>query len=175
MRAFPIAPPMLVHDEDELEAGAGAVGARKRASTIELTDGDEVALATRALACGVDEIMRPNPPTVEESTPVAVLRDILLARRARAVPVVDRDGRPVGVVTVADLLRGGGETAAEVMSSSVLALPITAILAQAAALIAYEGVSEIVIADLHGRVAGTVGALDITRWCARAAGYLVDH
>jgi CBS domain-containing protein len=89
--------------------------------------------------------------------------------------VVDRDGRPVGVVAAADLLRAGGPTAADIMSPQVLALPITAILAQAAALIAYEGVSEIIIADLHGRVAGMLGALDITRWCARAAGYLVDH
>lgn len=175
MRAFPIAPPMLVHDEDELDAGAGSVRPRTRSTTIELTGGEAAALATRALACGVDEIMRPNPPTVEEATTVAVLRDLLIERRVGMVPVVDRDGRPLGVVTVADLLRANGDTAADVMSPHVFALPITAILAQAAALLAYEGISAIIIADLHGRVAGTVGALDITRWCARAAGYLVDH
>lgn len=174
MRAFPLAPPLL-HDDDELDDRSTAVRARTRNETGELTTVEAAALASRAMACGVDQIMRPHPPTVLEDAPVAVLRDLLLERRARAVPVVDRDGRPVGVVTAADLLRGDGGTAADVMSPNVLALPITAILAQAAALIAYEGVSEIVIADLHGRVAGMLGALDITRWCARAAGYLVDH
>ncbi|HUS63792.1 MAG TPA: CBS domain-containing protein, partial [Kofleriaceae bacterium] len=173
-RAFPLAPPLL-HDDEELDDRPAPVRARTRPSSAEPASAEAAALASRAMACGVDQIMRPRPPTVLEDAPVTVLRDLLLERRARAVPVVDRDGRPVGVVTAADLLRGDGATAADVMSPHVLALPITAILAQAAALIAYEGVSEIIIADLHGRVAGLLGALDITRWCARAAGYLVDH
>ena len=174
MRAFPIAPPMIADDEDD-DARPQAPR-RSRAATIELTDAETAAMATRAMACGVDEIMRPNPPTVTGDVPVAALHDLLLDRHAGCVPVVDRDGRPVGVVTMSDLLRTpDGATAADVMSPNIFALPITAILAQAAALIAYENISEIVIADLHGRVAGMVGALDITRWCARAAGYLVDH
>lgn len=174
MRAFPLAPPLLP-DDDEPDDRPALARPRGRSVTAELTSREAAALASRAMACGVDQIMRPLPPTVLEDAPVGVLRELLLERRARAVPVVDRDGRPIGVVTAADLLRGDGGTAGDVMSPHVLALPITAILAQAAALIAYEGVSEIVIADLHGRVAGVLGALDITRWCARAAGYLVDH
>jgi CBS domain-containing protein len=173
MRAFPLAPPMIVDDDDEEEQRP--VRTRRRPSTAELTDGESVALASRAMACGVDEVMRPNPPSVEEDAPVSLLRHLLLERRVSTVPVVDRDGRPLGVVTCGDLLRGDGGTAGEVMSPHVFALPITAILTQAAALLAYEGIAEIVIADLHGRVVGMVGTLDITRWCARAAGYLVDH
>ena len=177
MRAFPLAPPLLSDDEETSEYPAAPDGPRRRAGTADYTDSRAAALASRAMGCGVDQIMRPHPPSVPEDVPVEVVREILRERRALAIPVVDRDGRPVGVVTAAEVLGQDqdGATAAEVMSHDVLALPITAILAQAAALIAYEGVSEIVIVDLHGRVAGTLGALDITRWCARAAGYLVDH
>ena len=174
MRAFPMAPPLLSDDDDDETVLAPR--ARRRAGTYEPVPAEEAALASRAMACGVDEVMRPLPPTVVAEGSIAVVRELLLARRVRAVPVVDRDGRPIGVVTAADLLRGPTTgSVAEVMTHNVLALPITAILTQAAALIAYEGVSEIVIVDLHGRVAGLLGALDITRWCARAAGYLVDH
>jgi hypothetical protein len=59
--------------------------------------------------------------------------------------------------------------------ADVLALPITASIAQAAALMSYEGRGLIVITDLAGQVAGVVQALDIARWSAREAGYLVDR
>jgi CBS domain-containing protein len=109
-----------------------------------------------------------------------VLRHLLLERRVGGVPVVTTDGRPVGIVSGGDLLRSlldGGTprtTAGEIMSA-VLALPITASIAQAAALMSYEGTGLIVITDLTGQVAGVVQALDIARWHARAAGYLVDR
>ena len=175
MRAFPVVPPLLA-DDDDMDEHPALAHPRGRAATHQPVPVEEAALASRAMACGVDEVMRPLPPTVVAEGAIAVVRELLLERRVRAVPVVDRDGRPIGVVTAADLLRGPTTgSVAEVMTHNVLALPITAILTQAAALIAYEGVSEIVIVDLHGRVAGLLGALDITRWCARAAGYLVDH
>ena len=129
---------------------------------------------------GVEDVMRPGAVTVLASEGVPVLRHLLLERRVGGVPVVGTDGRPVGIVSGGDLLRSlldGGTpptTAGEIMSD-VLALPITASVAQAAALMSYEGVDLIVITDLGGQVAGVVKALDIARWHAREAGYLVDR
>jgi CBS domain-containing protein len=129
---------------------------------------------------GVEEVMRAGVACVLASDGIPVLRHLLLERRVGGVPVVSSDGRPVGIVSGGDLLRSlleGGTpptTAREIMSE-VLALPITASVAQAAALMSYEGRGLIVITDLAGHVAGVVQALDIARWHARAAGYLVDR
>src|SRR5690348_8866159 len=81
MRAFPLAPPLLP-DGDELDDGPTPVRARAWPVTGERTSAEAAALASRAMACGVDQIMRPRPPTVLEDAPVAVLRDLLLERRA---------------------------------------------------------------------------------------------
>lgn len=129
---------------------------------------------------GIEEVMRAVVVCVAASEGIPVLHHLLLERRVGGVPVVGTDGRPVGIVSGGDLLRSlldGGTpptTAGEIMSD-VLALPITASIAQAAALMAYEGVDLIVITDLGGQVAGVVKALDIARWHAREAGYLVDR
>jgi len=129
---------------------------------------------------GVEEVMRAGVACVLASEGAPVLRQLFLERRVGGVPVVGRDGRPVGIVSGGDLLRSlleGGTpptTAGEIMSP-VLALPITASVAQAEALMSYEGVDLIVITDLGGQVAGVVQALDLARWHAREAGYLVDR
>jgi CBS domain-containing protein len=130
----------------------------------------------------VGQVMRTDVVCVPESEGIATLRFLLLERRVGGVPVVRSDGRPVGVVSGADLLRSALEqggtpptTAGEIMTREVLALPITASIAQAAALMSYEGVDLIVITDPGGQVAGVVQALDIARWHAKAAGYLVDR
>ena len=129
---------------------------------------------------GIEEVMRAGVVCVLESEGVPVLSRLLVERRVGGVPVVGSDGRPVGIVSGGDLLRSllqGGTpptTAGEIMAG-VLALPITASVAQAAALMSYEGRGLIVITDLAGQVAGVVQALDIARWHAREAGYLVDR
>ena len=129
---------------------------------------------------GVEEVMRAGVACVLASEGIPALRHLLLVRRVGGVPVVGSDGRPVGIVSGGDLLRSllqGGTpptTAGEIMGD-VLALPITASIAQVAALMSYEGRGLIVITDLAGQVAGVVQALDIARWHAREAGYLVDR
>ncbi|HKE19272.1 MAG TPA: CBS domain-containing protein [Kofleriaceae bacterium] len=66
-------------------------------------------------------------------------------------------------------------TAGDIMTALVFALPVTASVEQAAALMAYEGVEQLVVTSLDGEVAGLVRALDVARSCARSAGYLVDR
>ena len=90
-------------------------------------------LAARALQTGVEVILTPGVPCVRGSDPIATLRHQLVDRRAGAVPVLDADGRPIGIVTGSDLLRALEErrsdppsTASDVMTHFVFALPITA-------------------------------------------------
>ena len=88
--------------------------------------------ATAADEGGIEEVMRTGVVCVRAEAGIPVLRHLLLERRVGGVPVVNTDGRPVGIVSGGDLLRSllqGGTpptTAREIMSTEVLALPITA-------------------------------------------------
>ena len=130
---------------------------------------------------GIDRIMTSGIACVGERATLADVHELLVERGQHCVPVLGPDGRPIGMVTQTDLLRAigeggaGGRTAGDIMTALVFALPITASVEQAAALMAYEGVEQIVVTGMNGEVAGVVRALDVARRCARAAGYLVDR
>jgi CBS domain-containing protein len=53
------------------------------------------------------DVMTAPVITVQPSTPVAEIATLLLERRISAVPVVDGEGRVVGIVSEGDLLRRG--------------------------------------------------------------------
>jgi CBS domain-containing protein len=120
---------------------------------------------------------------VDEAAPLGRLHELLVDQSQHCVLVIGGEGRPVGVVTQTDLLRAfagrsrgsGVQSAGQVMTALVFALPVTASVEQAAALMAYEGVQQIVVTGMRGQVAGVVRALDVARRFARSAGYLVDR
>lgn len=129
-------------------------------SEIDLDDVDE---ADR----GVAAWMRPAT-CVRQTALVASIEVLLASLDVAAVPIVDEQGRLVGIVTRADLLaaRSGdtcARTASDVMMSFPFALPLAATIDQAAALMAYEGVGQLVIVTEGGVVVGLVRALDIAR------------
>lgn len=112
----------------------------------------------RALATAPIEI-------VEPATPLGELRRLLVERRVPALAVVD--GRAlVGIVTRTDVLGmfdKGEATARDVMSSYVVALPATALVENAAALMAYEGIGQVIVVGTENELVGMVSALDIAR------------
>jgi CBS domain-containing membrane protein len=55
------------------------------------------------LRCG--DVMTPNPVAVQFGTPLAEAWDVMRSRRIKALPVIDRARRVVGIVTVADFMR----------------------------------------------------------------------
>ncbi len=63
------------------------------------------------LDAAVSTTMQPNPVSVNDSTPIGDVMDQLLAVRSRSLPVVDKDGRLVGILTDGDLLRHAGLSA----------------------------------------------------------------
>ena len=68
----------------------------------------------------VRDIMSRYVVSVTEDTPVIEVARILAERRFSGLPVVDRDGDVVGMVSDFDLLARDGETAGEVMSPDVV-------------------------------------------------------
>ena len=64
-------------------------------------------------------------------------------------------------------------TASQLMTPAVLSLTEDASVQRAAALMAYEGVHRIVIVHEDGSLAGILSSLDILRWLARSAGFVI--
>ncbi|TYO95676.1 CBS domain protein [Geothermobacter ehrlichii] len=59
----------------------------------------------RMTARTVEEICRKDPVTCRESTPVAEVAQLMVDHAAHLVPVVDDEGRVVGVVARLDIIR----------------------------------------------------------------------
>jgi CBS domain-containing protein len=143
----------------------------------------------------VDLIFDFPPRSHAESTPISAImtRDVFcvspdatrselmqlfLGKGISGVPVVDAEGRPLGVASKTDVLRGLGSEAADarakdIMTPVTLAMPEHASIARAAALMAYERVHRIVVVGPRGDVVGLVSTIDVLRWLARDDGYAV--
>ena len=100
--------------------------------------------------------------------------EMLVAQEIGGAPVVDEDGKPIGVVSKSDLVRdhqmhGGGKTAGHVMTAFVATVPETASLSEVAELMAASGIHRVIVVSATGAVAGIVSTLDLLRWLAKPA------
>ncbi|MFT3843048.1 MAG: CBS domain-containing protein [Myxococcaceae bacterium] len=132
----------------------------------------------------VSEVMTTEVTCVAPDLPAKALAELLIQKRFSGVPVVDREGKPIGMVSKTDLLREAHETyawkcptgtVAEVMTESAFGLPESSSLAHAAALMAYERVHRVPILSADGKVVGIVTPIDLARWLATRAGYVVPR
>jgi CBS domain-containing protein len=120
----------------------------------------------------VGSLLAPDVVCLAEALSVAEATAVMLARNLSGAPVVDENGRPVGILTRSDVLRAGPEARVlEAMMPVAFALAESDSLARAAALMAAEHVQHVVVVGDHGRVVGLLTALDATRWLAREAGF----
>ena len=151
----------------------------------------------------VAEVMTPTVLCVRPDFSMESVTAVLLERGIGSVPVVDADGRPLGVVSRSDLLRRhdaentleteparGREPAAvepglrqvviarqtveEVMTPLAFTVAENAPVSLAGALMAYEGVHHLPVVSNLGDVLGMVSAIDVLRWLAGRDGYLVS-
>lgn len=151
----------------------------------------------------VDSVMTVEVVAVRPSTPFRDLVRLLERHRISALPVVDDDGRPVGIVSEADLLvkegyphgaqdvgmvdavryrrrlsKALGATAAEVMAAPVLTVAVGASVVDAARLMVREGVKRLPVVDDEGKLAGIVTRADLLKVFLRpdpAIGWEVEH
>jgi CBS domain-containing protein len=88
----------------------------------------------------------------------------LLALHITGGPVVDGEGRPLGVVSLRDLARPrAGDTAGEVMTKPATVVHLEASIAEAGRLLAETGYHRLVAVAEDGRAVGLVSALDVVR------------
>lgn len=101
----------------------------------------------------------------------------VLDEKIGAVPVLDPDGRPVGILSKSDLLlaavRHQTAKAREVMSSPVTTIGEDSPLSLAAATMAHHGVHRLVVVDSEGTSVGILSSMDVLRWLAGQAGLLI--
>jgi acetoin utilization protein AcuB len=104
--------------------------------------------------------------------PAARLIELMVDENIGAVPVVDDDGTPLGVVTRADVLEedeldvDSEATAADLMRRSPITVFPTTPISEAARLMARARVHHLLVVDGAGRLVGMVSSLDVVRWVA---------
>lgn len=135
----------------------------------------------------VDDVMTADVVTVREDTPFRQIVDLLVGKRISAVPVVDRYGRVVGVVSEADLLhkveangvprprvfetrrrrgeraKAWGRNAGEVMTSPAVTVHRSLAVAAAARRMDAEGVKRLPIVDDLDHLVGIVTRGDLLK------------
>jgi CBS domain-containing protein len=135
----------------------------------------------------VASVMTTRVTTAKPNTPFKDLVHTMTEQGISAVPVVDDENRPIGVVSEADVLakqefHGGGDelphgdragrgrwyralaqTAAELMTTPVHTVPASKPVSVAARILAREKVRRLFVVDDGGRVAGVVSRRDLLR------------
>ena len=125
----------------------------------------------------VGAVMTRTTYCVRPDVAAARVAALLLEHRLGGMPVVDAAGRPIGVISKTDLLRhahdGDAALVGDIMMPMAVVLGQDVPIAQAAALMAGEGIHRLPIVDDTGAVCGILSALDVVRWVAEEAGYRV--
>lgn len=144
------------------------------------------------------DVMSRNVVAVRPEDSLDAVTATFLQRGISGAPVVDDDGRPIGIVSKTDLLRASYDAAdddvvedhcergfhvhdlatpcvRDVMTPVVFALPEDAHVSRAAALMAYENVHRVPVVDDGGRLVGIVSTTDVVRWMAIEHGYVLPR
>jgi CBS domain-containing protein len=112
--------------------------------------------------------------TVTLDVTLAALRRVFTEHRLRTALVVDPDGKLQGIVSRSDLTVAPIEgTVGDIMPQKVHALPESAPLGFAVALMALDDISEVPLVTDDGVPTGICHSLDVVRWLAGRLGYVV--
>jgi CBS domain-containing protein len=136
----------------------------------------------------VKDVMTHNVISVRESTPYKEIVEALAGKKVSAVPVVDADGRVLGVVSEADLLhkmefsgpephvqllerkarrmaraKASGDIAGDLMTSPAVTVSSGASLTAAAKIMDDQRVKRLPVVDERGHLVGIVARADLLR------------
>lgn len=136
----------------------------------------------------VADVMSHDVAYVQPWTPMPEIIARLIDRTLRSIPVIDADRRVVGIITDGDLLRRGAttlplslqrelssteratltqayaerpHTAADLMTADPVTLPVSATLAQVAAIMVERSLKRLPVVDLAGKLVGMVSRYDL--------------
>jgi len=110
----------------------------------------------------VDEVMNRELLAVQPNTEAHELRQLMRSFHVGAVPVLDESGRPLGVVSMRDLLESEG-AAADRMTRPAMCVSISATIDKAARQLAATDRHHMVVVDGAGVAVGMLSTLDLLR------------
>jgi CBS domain-containing protein len=117
------------------------------------------------MAATVADVMNPELFSLRASDSAESALAGILALGITAAPVLDPDGRPLGVVSLRDLVGGRreGSIAGARMTSPAAVVRARATIAEAAQLVGTTGYRHLVVVNEDGRAVGMVSAVDLIR------------
>lgn len=122
----------------------------------------------RDMATPLGDLARGEAVTAGPDTPLEATLRTMEERRIGSMPVVDGEGRAVGIFTRQDVIgrvvlarRDPASPLREVMSTPAITLPSSATAADAALAMAQRGIRHIVVTGEGGRVTGVVSERDL--------------
>ena len=116
------------------------------------------------MALTVSEVMNREVFSVRPEESLDAATEAILALGITGVPVVDEGGRPLGLVSLRDLVaRKPGSTAGERMTRPAATVPAQCRIGEAAHRLARTRYHRLIVVDEGGRVVGMVSAVDIIR------------
>jgi CBS domain-containing protein len=157
--------------------------------------------AVRDPVCEPNEPTRTRIPTIADTVPASwimsrevvcarddldidALVELMVNRRIGCLPIVDRDGVPIGMVTKHDLVEEllGKRCSSDPvpMSARQLMMPLAftldehATIAHAAAMMTIEGIHHVPIVAESGSLIGVVSTFDVVRWLAANDGLIAS-
>lgn len=154
--------------------------------------------STTADRVPVAEVMTRDALCVNASSSLETLTLLFLERGISGAPVVDGQGKPVGMISKTDLVRetydklgviepseravglGGGfqvrtlpgAVVGDLMTPVAFTVDEDTSISQAAALMAYQQVHRVPVVSAQGKVVGVLSSMDILRWLGQEDGYL---
>lgn len=114
------------------------------------------------MARTVQEIMNPEVLTLRPDMCLADALHQLRAFGVGAAPVVDEARKPLGVLSIKDILDADGDAGAR-MSRPALCVPSSALVEDAARQLAATAVHHLVVVDSAGDTVGMLSSLDLLR------------
>jgi hypothetical protein len=115
------------------------------------------------MARTVDEIMNRELLAVVLETPAQAILELLRTFAIGAVPVVDDERRPLGIVTAGDLLGAVGGTARDRMSPPAMCIDGSTAIEAAARRFGLADVHHLIVVDCAGVAVGMLSVLDVLR------------
>jgi len=116
------------------------------------------------MALRVSEIMNPELFSVRKEEPVDMALGAILALGITGAPVLDDEGKPLGLVSLRDLVGARpGATAGDRMTQPPATVSAEARIGVAARRVARTGYHRLIAVDDKGRAVGMVSSLDIVR------------
>jgi CBS domain-containing protein len=127
---------------------------------------------TRSTDVTVGELMTRSPVVVSEDDTITAVADLLAGFEITGLPVVDRDGRVVGVISQTDLVRlraskpwrgWRGLLVRDLMTKPAKTVPESATIGEVAQQLTSEHVHRLVVVDRLGEPIGIVSGGDLVR------------